>query len=38
MPSPIRSACLTDYAEVARSVGREPLRMLDAVGLPRSPS
>jgi AraC-like DNA-binding protein len=36
VPDLIRSACLTDYAEIARSVGLEPLRMLDAVGLPRS--
>ncbi len=32
----IRSACLTDYLEVARSVGLEPYRMLSAVGLPRA--
>jgi hypothetical protein len=32
----IRSACLTDYVEVARSVGLEPYRMIEAVGLPRA--
>jgi AraC-like DNA-binding protein len=32
----IRSACLSDYVEIARSVGLEPYRMLNAVGLPRS--
>jgi hypothetical protein len=36
MPYLIRGACLTDYIEVARSVGLEPYRMLDAVGLPRA--
>ena len=32
----IRSACLTDYVEVARSVGLEPHRMVDAFRLPRA--
>jgi AraC-like DNA-binding protein len=32
----IRSACLTDYAEIARSVGLDPDRMLDAAGLPQA--
>jgi AraC-like DNA-binding protein len=32
----IRSACLSDYVDTARSVGLEPYRMLDAVGLPRT--
>jgi AraC-like DNA-binding protein len=31
----IRASVLTGYAQVARSVGLDPLRMLDAVGLPR---
>ncbi len=31
----IRSACLTGYVEVARSVGLDPWRMLDAVGIDR---
>ena len=35
MPHLIRSACLTDYVQVARSVGLEPYRMVKAVGLPR---
>jgi AraC-like DNA-binding protein len=35
MPYLIRAACLTDYVEVARSVGLEPNRMVDAVGLPQ---
>src|SRR5262245_64870442 len=35
MPHLIRSASLTDYLEVARSVGLDPYRMVDAVGLPR---
>lgn len=30
----IRAACLTHYAEVARSVGLDPARMLRSVGLP----
>lgn len=35
MPSHlVRSAVLTGYAEVARSLGLEPYRMLDVVGLP----
>jgi hypothetical protein len=36
MPHLIRGACLTDYVELARSVGLEPHRMVDAVGLPRA--
>jgi AraC-like DNA-binding protein len=32
----IRGACLTDYVELARSVGLEPHRMIAAVGLPRA--
>jgi AraC-like DNA-binding protein len=32
----IRGACLTDYVEFARSVGLEPFRMIEAVGLPRA--
>jgi AraC-like DNA-binding protein len=36
LPDLIRSASLTDYVEVARSLGLEPYRMLDAVGLPAS--
>jgi AraC-like DNA-binding protein len=36
MPYLIRSACLTDYVEIASSVGLDPFSMLDAVGLPRS--
>ncbi|MDM0054006.1 AraC family transcriptional regulator [Variovorax sp. J22R115] len=32
----IRSAALTDFAAVARSVGVDPIRMLDAAGLDRS--
>src|SRR5579863_7980807 len=32
----VRSASLSDYLEVARSVGLDPYRMLDAAGLPRS--
>src|SRR5262245_23095084 len=35
MPHLIRSASLTDYLEVAHSVGLDPYRMVDAVGLPR---
>jgi AraC-like DNA-binding protein len=30
----IRSACLTDYVELASSVGLDPYRMVGAVGLP----
>src|SRR5271170_1276456 len=30
----IRSACLTHYADVARSVGIEPMQLLRSVGLP----
>jgi AraC-like DNA-binding protein len=36
MPHLIRGACLTDYVEVALSVGLEPYHMLEAVGLPRA--
>jgi hypothetical protein len=36
MPYLIRAACLTDYVEVAHSVGIEPNRMIDAVDLPRA--
>ena len=32
----IRSASLVDYVEVARSVGLDPYKMLERVGLPRS--
>src|SRR5215472_2267828 len=32
----IRSASLVDYLEVARSVGLDPHKMLERVGLPRS--
>ncbi len=35
MPELIRSASLTSYAEVARSVGLDPLRMLSAAGIDR---
>jgi len=31
----IRSACLTSYPEIARSLGLNPLRLLDAVGIDR---
>lgn len=31
----IRSACLTSFPEIARSVGLDPLRLLDAVGIDR---
>ena len=34
MPHLIRGACLTDYVEVAHSVGLDPYRMVEAVGLP----
>jgi AraC-like DNA-binding protein len=36
MPFLIRAACLTDYVEVAHSVGLEPDRLIDAVGLPQA--
>lgn len=36
MPLVIRSACLTGYAELARSVGLDPHRLLKEVGLDRS--
>ena len=36
MPYLIRAACLTDYVEVAHSVGLEPNRMINAVGLPQA--
>ena len=32
----IRSASLVDYVEVARSVGLDPYKMLERIGLPRS--
>jgi hypothetical protein len=35
MPHLIRSACLSDFIEAARSVGLEPYRMVEAVGLPQ---
>jgi AraC-like DNA-binding protein len=35
MPKLVRSASLTDYLEVARSVGLDPSRMLGSVGLSR---
>ncbi len=35
MPKLVRSASLTDYLEVARSVGLDPTRMLAGVGLSR---
>jgi AraC-like DNA-binding protein len=31
----IRSACLTSYPEIARSLGLQPLRLLDACGIDR---
>jgi AraC-like DNA-binding protein len=31
----IRSACLTSYPEIARSLGLEPMRLLDACGIDR---
>ncbi len=36
MPDLVRSAALTDYVELARTVGLDPYRMLDAVGLGRA--
>jgi AraC-like DNA-binding protein len=36
MPHLIRGACLTGYIEVARLVGLEPYRMVEAFGLPRA--
>lgn len=36
MPALIRSASLSDYADVARSVGLDPYRQLRAVGLDRA--
>jgi AraC-like DNA-binding protein len=36
MPHLIRAACLTDYVDVARSVGVEPYCMVAAVGLTRA--
>jgi AraC-type transcriptional regulator len=35
MPNLVRSASLTDYFEVARSVGLDPAQMLAGVGLSR---
>ena len=34
MPDLIRAACLTHYADVARSVGIDPAKMLKSVGFP----
>ena len=31
----IRSACLTSYPEIARSLGLDPMRLLDACGIDR---
>ena len=36
MPYMIRSACLTDYVAVSRSVGIDPFRLLNQAGLPRA--
>src|SRR5262249_18465861 len=36
MPKLIRSACLTNYEEVARSLGLDPYRQLKAAGLSRA--
>ncbi|HTY80533.1 MAG TPA: AraC family transcriptional regulator ligand-binding domain-containing protein [Candidatus Bathyarchaeia archaeon] len=36
MPKLIRSACLTNYVEVARSVGLDPYQQLKAAGLSRA--
>ena len=36
MKPTIRSASLVDYPEIARSVGLDPYKMLETVGLPRS--
>jgi len=36
MPQLVRSACLTNYVEVARSVGLDPYRQLKTVGLSRA--
>ena len=36
MPKLVRSACLTNYVEVARSVGLDPYRQLKAAGLGRA--
>jgi Arabinose-binding domain of AraC transcription regulator, N-term len=36
MPHLIRSAVLTDYVLVARSLGLEPYRLVQAAGLPAS--
>lgn len=35
MADTIRASSLTGYVELARAVGLDPLRMLDAVGIPR---
>jgi AraC-like DNA-binding protein len=35
MADTIRASVLTGYAELARAVGLDPLRMLDSVGIPR---
>jgi len=34
--STIRAAALIGYADLAREIGRDPLRMLDTVGIPRA--
>jgi hypothetical protein len=36
MPLLIRSACLTGYVDVARSVGLDPFKLLSETGLDRS--
>ncbi|HYB44013.1 MAG TPA: hypothetical protein VEL75_19695, partial [Candidatus Methylomirabilis sp.] len=36
MPKLVRSACLMNYVEVARSVGLDPYRQLKAAGLSRA--
>ena len=36
MTDTIRASVLTGYAELARAVGLDPLRMLDAAGIPRA--
>jgi len=36
MPKFIRNACLTNYVDVARSVGLDPYRQLTAAGLSRA--
>lgn len=36
MTNTVRAAFLTGYAELARTVGLDPLRMLDSIGIPRA--